>query len=161
MTDSQNARAWNLAHPERAAATCARYRQTPNAKAVSKKWREANKEYLKACMNQWRKDHPEEWKAIAKRSRIKNMDKVLIRNRQREIHEYTAMPSWADKGKIEAIYVEAKRLTRETGVRHEVDHFYPLRGKNSCGLHVHYNLRIITATQNRKKFNKLPEEFPC
>lgn len=71
------------------------------------------------------------------------------------------MPPWADRKKIQAMYLEAKRLTRETGIRHEVDHFYPLRGKNSCGLHVEYNLRIITGAENRKKFNKMPEEIAC
>jgi len=63
-------------------------------------------------------------------------------------------PSWADKVKIAWFYKEAKRLTEETGVPHEVDHDVPLHGKLVSGLHVETNLRIITAAENRSKNNK-------
>lgn len=68
-----------------------------------------------------------------------------------------AMPCWADGGKILAVYEEAERLTVETGVSYEVDHIYPLHGKNSCGLHIHTNLRAIPKTDNRRKGNRLPD----
>ena len=53
-----------------------------------------------------------------------------------------------------AIYAEAARLTKETGIPHEVDHEVPLQGINVCGLHWHENLRIVTAFVNRSKGNK-------
>lgn len=112
-------------------------------------------------MSEWRKKNPQAWKAISKRGRIKNMAAVLIRNREREILEVSRIPAWADRKKMRAIYIEAKRLTHETGIRHEVDHIYPLRGKIASGLHVEYNLQIITGTENRKKHNKMPEELAC
>lgn len=147
---SARGKAWEKAHPE--------YRKSERSKAIQKKWRIENREYLKSCVYQWRKDHPGECAEIAKRYRRNNMDKVLFRNRQREILEKTAMPPWANRGKIQEIYATAKRLTRETGIRHEVDHIYPLRGKFAWGLHVEGNLRIITGSENRKKLNKMPEE---
>lgn len=134
------------------------YRTTANHKPINKQWRKLHRTQLSIQVNEWRRRNPDRWRTIARRSRIKTMDKVLFRNRQREILKLTAMPQWADKVKIQAIYEEAKRLTRETGIRHEVDHIYPLRGKTSCGLHVEYNLRIITGAENRKKFNHLLEE---
>lgn len=68
-----------------------------------------------------------------------------------------AMPPWADVEAIRAIYDEARRLTAETGIPHEVDHIEPLLGANFCGLHVEYNLRVITRTENRRKGNRRAE----
>ena len=53
-----------------------------------------------------------------------------------------------------AIYEKAHELWEATGVRHEVDHFVPLHGKNNrkdvvCGLHVPWNLRPIPGSLNR------------
>jgi hypothetical protein len=70
-----------------------------------------------------------------------------------------ATPSWVNMREILEIYIESDRISQETGIAHEVDHFYPLHGRNSCGLHVPWNLRIIPRSHNRKKYNKMPEEI--
>ena len=68
-------------------------------------------------------------------------------------------PLWRDVNKIRAIYDECERITKESGILHHVDHIIPLRGQNVSGLHVHENLRIISATENQSKKNKLLPEL--
>lgn len=69
-----------------------------------------------------------------------------------------ACPSWANYQRIGEIYLEAERISRETGVQHHVDHEVPLQHKLVCGLHVPANLRIITATENLSKNNRFTVE---
>jgi hypothetical protein len=59
----------------------------------------------------------------------------------------------ADRKAIRAFYVEARRLTDETGIPHHVDHIIPLRHPLVCGLHNEHNLRVITAEENMRKRN--------
>jgi hypothetical protein len=65
-------------------------------------------------------------------------------------------PPWANQKQLETIYAIADFLTRKTGIPHEVDHYYPLMHPLSCGLHVPWNLRVITTAANQSKGNRLP-----
>jgi hypothetical protein len=60
-------------------------------------------------------------------------------------------PAWAELDQIAALYREARRLTRETGVLHVVDHIVPKCGETVTGLHVLANLRIIHWLENATK----------
>jgi len=65
-------------------------------------------------------------------------------------------PPWITSehvAQINAMNLEAKKLSLSTGVRHEVDHIVPLRGKTVSGLHVPWNLQIITKSKNASKRN--------
>lgn len=67
-------------------------------------------------------------------------------------------PSWLTQDQLAEMrdaYWEAARLTEQTGVAHEVDHIVPRTSEVVSGLHVPWNLQVLTRTENRKKGNRL------
>lgn len=71
-----------------------------------------------------------------------------------------ATPKWLtreQRTEMRGIYQAAMALTKATGVPHVVDHIVPLRSNVVCGLHVPWNLRVISRADNLKKSNKLEE----
>lgn len=85
---------------------------------------------------------------------------------RREASKRLATPSWVDHTKIREFYETADALRMLTGEWYHVDHIIPLRSKTVCGLHVHFNLRILPAQENQQKSNKYnPDDalgaIPC
>lgn len=69
-----------------------------------------------------------------------------------------ATPPWANMESVKLIYLEAARISADTGVPHEVDHIVPLKSNIVCGLHCESNLRIVTKVDNRTKHNHFAPE---
>lgn len=66
-------------------------------------------------------------------------------------------PKWLTKTQlkeIEQFYLDAAYLTNYTKTPFEVDHIVPLQGKNVSGLHVPWNLQILTQSENCSKGNR-------
>ena len=72
-----------------------------------------------------------------------------------------ATPKWLTSEQlleIENTYSKCKNKSLKENIEYEVDHIIPLQGKNVSGLHVPWNLQIITQAENRKKGNTFKEE---
>jgi len=101
-------------------------------------------------------------RAAKKRWKERNVGRVNADTAFRKKRIKFATPKWLTeehKLQIVAVYEESARLTLETGIQHHVDHIVPIRGKNVSGLHVPWNLQILTAEENYKKLNKFGEEY--
>lgn len=90
----------------------------------------------------------------------KNKDRCNAKTNARRAARQNAQPPWltADqRAQIEGFYNTASRRSDEDGIPYEVDHIVPLKNSVVCGLHVPWNLQVITAFENRSKGNKLVE----
>jgi 5-methylcytosine-specific restriction endonuclease McrA len=88
----------------------------------------------------------------------RNVDVVRADTSVRKRRHREATPAWLtreERLQMRELYVQARKLTAVTGERYVVDHIVPLRGESVCGLHVLWNLRVITQDENLKKSNKL------
>jgi 5-methylcytosine-specific restriction endonuclease McrA len=88
----------------------------------------------------------------------RNKAKVLLNTSIRRRRHREATPAWLtakQKAEIRHIYEIAITMTKTTGEQYVVDHIVPLRSEVVCGLHVPWNLRVITQEENSKKSNRL------
>jgi hypothetical protein len=102
-----------------------------------------------------RQQLPQKYRQASKKFREANRWKKNADTATRRASLRGACPSWADRKQILMFYKTASRVSAQTGIPHEVDHIVPLRGKGVCGLHVPYNLQVITADANLRKGNRL------
>ena len=86
---------------------------------------------------------------------VKHHAQALADSGVRRAKLKSSTPLWANKKAIKAIYKSCIKTTKETGIKHEVDHIVPLRGEFVSGLHVEWNLQVIKAAENRMKSNKV------
>jgi hypothetical protein len=134
---------WRLDNPDRYNANKKTYSLREDVKDAArrrtKEWSAKNKDRKREYDKQW----------IENNRAISRSHKANRRAKERK-----ATPSWLTSDQTEAIrtiYLEAERLSRETGTPYQVDHIVPLSGKIVSGLHVPWNLRAIPAQENNRR----------
>ena len=128
------------------------------------------REDVKEKKNEWYRDNRE---AVIERARTrpaeklreyrdvwkeKNLVQVRASTKARRRKHKQATPPWLtrkQKSEIRSLYEIAITMTKTTGEQYVVDHIVPLRSDEVCGLHVPWNLRVITQEENLKKSNKI------
>ena len=125
------------------------------SKAAGKRYYEKNREAVKARANARPKNEVVQYKRKYKEANPE-LYKALVSVRKRR--HRAATPKWVtteQKLAMRQLYLQAMELTKLTGERYVVDHIVPLISDEVCGLHVPWNLRVITQEENLKKSNKL------
>lgn len=122
-------------------------------KAYKDKYFKENKEHIYEKLAAYYKANPEKRKAVVKAYTQNNKDRMCAKTRNRQLKKLQATPSWADKEGLRILYEQCDYISRLSMEPHQVDHIVPIRNSSVCGLHVPWNLQIITATENRRKGN--------
>ena len=99
----------------------------------------------------WRKENP----VLAKQYRDtwakKNVPKLRAKGMRRYVSQTQQTPKWlnpAHKAEIEGFYLFCQLFKG-----FQVDHIVPIRGKTVSGMHVPWNLQVLTCEENRVKRN--------
>ena len=151
-------------------------RKVEAIRIVNKLYREKNREKLKEYMRGYNKKYRQKNSEVLNRKaktryflkredirikvsnyRKKHRAKFNARNAIRRANLNSRTPVWLNsdqKLQIEKFYIQAKELELKTGTKYHVDHIVPLLGEKVCGLHVPWNLRVITASENHRKNNR-------
>ena len=106
-------------------------------------WGAKNKGYMTTAHKKWR---------------MQNLAKHNASGAKYRAAKLQATPKWLTKQhlkEIEQFYIDAEYLTLLTKENFVVDHIIPLQGKKVCGLHVPWNLQLLTQLENSKKGNRL------
>ena len=130
------------------------YNKRTEVKEKKHEWYQANKEQViqRAATRpvEVLRQYRNAWK-------VNNKLQVLADNKVRRRKHRQATPPWLtrkQKSEIRHLYEIAITMTKTTGEQYVVDHIVPLRSEVVCGLHVPWNLRVITQEENLKKSNK-------
>jgi hypothetical protein len=140
-------------------------------RAKMKAWVEANKAQYNAAKDRWAAENPEKIKQKNKKYYAENKEKCQSANAKwaqhnkskvnqrfakRRASKRQAIPAWLsaiELAQIQEMYDVAAAKTMQTGIAYHVDHIHPLQGNGFNGLHVPWNLRVVSAHENQVKSN--------
>lgn len=135
-----------------------RAKHLERCKKSEARWYKDNKERKRQAGLKWVANNYERFKEKQKSWYKQNLDKYASYSAKRRSVKLKATPPWLTEEHFELIfsfYQEAKRLQSIDGIERQVDHIMPLIHEDLCGLHVPWNLQVLTAVENNKKGNKL------
>jgi 5-methylcytosine-specific restriction endonuclease McrA len=134
---------WRAANPEKDRIHAARRRADQPEK-------------VKECIKRWRAANPEARRAIDARWRAANPEKVRARFARRRAAKLNATHPDHSLAIETVLLQSAARLRGCLGIDFHLDHIVPLsRG----GKHHHANLRVLPASVNLSKHNRLDSEL--
>lgn len=154
------------------------WRNAEKLREKSREYYRANPEKIAAYQREYIANNRERSREQAARDRAKNrdarnettrawrkrnIDKQNGYSAKRYASKMAAIPQVREdlepimRAEVLAIYAEARTTTELTGVRHDVDHIFPL---SKGGVHAPWNLRVLLGSENQSKKDKWPKGEP-
>jgi hypothetical protein len=151
----------------RSKARDAYHRDIEKSRAMARDWRNRNLEKQREYERRWFEENPEKATEYARKHRQKkaayyreydakwrdeNRGRYRSYHRRRQAAKKQATPDWLTDDQFEAmvaIYEDAASRDEP----HDVDHTIPLQHPDVCGLHVPWNLQVLSLAENRRKGN--------
>lgn len=177
--NNADARAWEIANPEKKRIQSRRWiaANPERRKAILQKSHDKHREQYAAEKAAAYRADPSIMRERTRRWAKENRDRVNELNRinqkkparraymyaywnRRRALKMNATPSWLTAihlAQIQEFYDIAIARSMQTGIQHHVDHIHPLKGENFVGLHVPWNLQVLTNIENIIKGNTLLE----
>lgn len=153
--------------------------QKKNQREYQKKWRDANKEKVKAyrdgrliedhaCQKKWRDENRERMNENNKKYRAANKElfaksrkkwrennphKVAEQVRLRNTLLEQAIPNWYEDELVKQLYLKRNELNEKYAIDLVVDHIIPINPRDGsvCGLHCWANLQLLDKFLNGEK----------
>ncbi len=131
---------------------CRRCKQTKQHNEFNKDKYETDglKRYCKICdraySSAWSKNNRAKATAKCNRRRVAKLNRML---KWGKLHLKPEIDVWYRRAQLATIFM---------GEPYEVDHIEPLQGKNVSGLHVPWNLTLLTKKENSSKGNRRAKE---
>jgi len=151
---------WKVKERARAMAKYQANKDAYNAR--TKRWYESNKQRSRENDRKWMAEHPGRINAWRREQYRLNPAVAIARLAARKARKLQAQPKWLSaiqKAQIQEFYEIARARSVQTGIQHDVDHIFPLVNPDFCGLHVPWNLQVLSGEENKKKNTSFPVEF--
>lgn len=120
-----------------------------------KHYKVLNRNKIRERKKNWAKNNPEKVKRYDKKYLENNRAKINTYNAKRRSEKLFASVNISnDKHLINELYQDANDCQWLSELKLEVDHIIPLKHEKVCGLHVSWNLQLLTREDNAIKKNK-------
>jgi len=110
-------------------------------------------ERVAIAKQKWVENNPEKRAEASNNYRLRNPEFYRQYSSLRTRYMLQAKPAWVDEAKLLEFY----KLAVELGL--EVDHIIPIKHNKVCGLHVPWNLQLLTRAENARKSNKFDDDL--
>lgn len=126
----------------------AEYKCSAKGRTTQKAYNQRHKVQIKLLARRIRARHRDRYRKYLRDWKLLNPGAHAAHGACRRAAQKQATPGWVDQAALLAIYEQAALSGKH------VDHIIPLQHPDVCGLHVPWNLQLLTPTENMSKSNK-------